>query len=477
VVQVIGQATLASLLSFWVTALWMHSYSLKFIGLISIAALIGVLALIRAVFAKLPAHQEIQGSLVTEGEASALWSRIRQVANGMGTAPPDRIIAGIDANFFVTQSPVLFQGAPLGGRTLYVSLPLLKTMSVAEADAVLGHEMAHFSGEDTEFSLKIAPLIQRWHHYLVMLGDGITLPVFHFMNVFRCLYLKVLGDHSRSREFRADRLGADLTSPAAMVRALVKVAAYSRWRATTEHGLLSKNERTENLHLREKIETGFPAAFQTFVSSDDALNSQTPHPFDSHPPMNQRMTHFGIDPAAALKDPALLTPPADSWYSAIGDAVKKEEDLWTSHQNQIESLHNELLAFRLMPDNAAEEALLVQAFPPLAFTHGKKTATLTCDRLTLSSCDLPVFFGDISEWRLDPGVPSTTLILIVTNHTVKKRVVKLCPKQFLGPSGNLLDAFKKYYGRHLAAVAYRDQQAAHGPLHGTPAGHPQEQPV
>ena len=62
------------------------------------------------------------------------------------------MIAGIDDQFFVTEHPVTIQHADWKGRTLFVSLSLLRTMPEDETRAALAHELAHFSGNDTYYT-------------------------------------------------------------------------------------------------------------------------------------------------------------------------------------------------------------------------------------------------------------------------------------------------------------------------------------
>ena len=44
------------------------------------------------------------------------------------------------------------------GRTLAIGMPLLKELSLQELKAVLAHEFSHFSGNDTLYSVFVAPV-------------------------------------------------------------------------------------------------------------------------------------------------------------------------------------------------------------------------------------------------------------------------------------------------------------------------------
>ena len=73
---------------------------------------------------------------------------------------PDAVVVGLTGGFFVSSGPKLLQPGeiPLTGRTLYVPLPYLPLLRADELAAIIGHELAHFSGSDTEYSLQFLPI-------------------------------------------------------------------------------------------------------------------------------------------------------------------------------------------------------------------------------------------------------------------------------------------------------------------------------
>ncbi len=229
--QVVAQGVLLVALSFWVTALWFNFYSVKLILVVGVLAVVGVGAVLAGIFKRVNSDHVVPGRVLTKDEAAPVWNELQRICDRVGTHPPDQIIAGIDDNFFVTEREVIVGGKVYRGRTLFVSLSLLKQLHGSEADAILAHEMAHFSGQDTLYSGKIAPLLSRYDHYLQALhGGAVTLPVFYFMRCFRVLYELSLSRQSRQREFRADRISVETTSARAVAGALLRTAAYSRYR-------------------------------------------------------------------------------------------------------------------------------------------------------------------------------------------------------------------------------------------------------
>ncbi|CAE7525980.1 unnamed protein product, partial [Symbiodinium sp. CCMP2456] len=228
--------------------------------------------------------------------APMLWEDLERLSDAMETAPPDHVIAGIDDNFFVTQMPVKLKVKEseelqtLTGRTLFVSLSLLKRLPHREADAVLLHELAHFSGNDTLYTQKISPLLSRYGHYLQGLYEGgLSLPVFYYAVMFRALYELSLGSLSRKREFRADRLASEQTSPESMAHALLRITAYSQYRNELEQEIFDAEQAHEEINLSERIEGGFANFASAFVDKRDVGELATVHPFDTHPPLQQRL--------------------------------------------------------------------------------------------------------------------------------------------------------------------------------------------
>ncbi len=454
-IQVLGQAILAVALSFWVTAILTQSYFLKLIGVVGLLSIGAVMALLRAIFAKVDDRCEVEGELVAEADAPTLWQRVRELAARLNTAAPDQIIVGIAPSFFVTEHPITLGSQVHQGRTLYLSLPLLKVLDVDEADAVLGHELAHFSGDDTLWSRKISPLTGRFALYLMALSDGLSLIVANFMHLFWKLYSLSISRLSREREFRADQIGSTLASKEAMKRALVKTTCYCEYRADTERAILEKKQVDRELNLALQLEQGYPAFLASFVSSDAAASERVPHPFDTHPTLNNRLAQLGFDAHTALGDPDLREPAAHSWYQAISTAQALEERMWASQQKALQTCHSQDLAWRLMPKTDEEAAIVREHFPDAIFRKADGTeATLTFDRLQLPDWNAPIFFKDIIEAKLEASWGKQWLILWhQEDGKPKPTKARLNPALFTSEKGNLLAGFSQYYSRHKTAEA------------------------
>jgi len=454
-IQVLGQGVLAVALSYWVTALGMGFYYPKLIFIIGLLALTAVLALLKAIFAKLDDRYEVAGEMISEADAPTLWRRVREMAGRLNTAAPDRIIVGILPSFFVTEHPVTLGPDIHHGRTLYLSLPMLKVLAVDEADAVLGHELAHFSGQDTLWSRKVSPLMARFGLYLVALANGMSLIVAHFMAVFWKLYGLSLSSLSRAREFRADKIGADLVSLDAMKRALIKITCYCEYRAKTEEAILEQQRVDQGLNLSLQLEQGYPAFLSRFAHNDNVADERVPHPFDTHPTLNNRLAQLGFEPGAALRDGGIQQPAANSWYHAIAAAPEMEQRMWTQQQQFLQIVHSMDLAWRLLPKDEEETAIVREHFPQ-SVLHRKDgtTATLEFDRLKLSGWAAPVFFKDIVNVSLEDAWMRKRLTLTHRQEGKTKPVrTRFYPGSYKGERGDFITLFDMYYARHKTAEA------------------------
>lgn len=453
-VQVLGQGLLAVALSFWVTALWLELYSLKLIGICALLALGGIALIFKAMFAKPDSRFDQVGELVPEEKAPALWTRIREIASRLGTKPPDHLIVGIDAGFYVTEQDIWLDGKKVSGRSLFVSLPLLKVLNVEEADAVLGHEMAHFSGEDTTWSGKIGPLIQRMEIYLVHLAQGVlTLPVFHFLHFFWKLYQCSFGKMSRAREFRADRIGAETSSPSALAGSLLKVGAYCEFRGKTEQEIMMREGMISRPDMALRLEEGFPGFLSGFARNPQAALAETSHPFDSHPPLRDRVQALGFTMAGLCAEPAFHTTAARSWRDAITDADAMEERMWSEREAAMMDVREINHVMSIMPQTEEDRQLVMKHFPEKTFTNAQGQAAVL-DHIGVKLADWlePVRFEQVVIMDLHETLGKKVIHLTYRpDGQEETKTHKFRPEAYTSQDGNLLDALGFYYGRHKNA--------------------------
>ncbi len=441
-------------LSYWVTALWLGVFSPQLIGVMGILSFAGVLGVVVAIFNTRPEKVVIPGTVLRPHPDQPLWQEINAICRQVGATPPDQVVAGIDDNFFVTEVPVTVEGKIYGGKTLFVSLALLKQLHAAEADAVLAHEMAHFSGQDTLYSKRIAPLLQRFDHYLNGLhNSGITLPIFYFMLCFRALFELSLSKLRRQREFRADQIAATVTSPRGLASALLRIAAYSKFRNRVEFDLFKSERTLESADVSARIEREFPAYTVAFASELDVNTLETAHPFDSHPPLAQRLSALGLT-LSTNDAQALLAHSGDGgWRHNIPDADALEHAQWQEYEARFRNFHQETLPYRFLPETVEERAIVETVFPPQVFEGKDGRLLLDCETCQHPAWPDALHFREITHCQLTDASVLQIHFKRAGKHMRSIKLKRFAQKQ----QQAFLAAFQNYYSRYLTAVEYQKQ--------------------
>lgn len=459
--QTVLQGILVLALSYWVTALWMNMYVPKLIFFAGAIALAGVCMVLKAIFTPVKNEFEVEGDLIDRSQCEPLWDDLNQICKKVGTDPPDQLIVGIDDNFFATEQPIKVDGQDLKGRTVYASLSLLKELKGEEADAVMAHEMAHFSGQDTTYSTKISPLLQKYDIYLHGLYEGaITRPIFYFMMCFRSLFDLSLSKLSREREFRADRIAAEATSPDALAGALWRITAYSKYRHSIEEKLFEQEQALESANISEQIEEGFQRYACAFANESTGEGGQlqdmtTEHPFDSHPPMGKRLASIGVESTDSQVTAYLNDLGDGRWYSKITDAVEIEQKQWKEYEEKFRDFHENVLAYRLLPATNEERQVVEKYFPETTFEGKKINIVMDCDQLSAPlSWDEPVMWKDMSQLVLQENN-----VLEVHRSGATTLKIKLNSFPLQSKQQEVLEAIGNYYGRATAAIEYQKQKA------------------
>jgi Zn-dependent protease with chaperone function len=452
--MVVAQSAIVVWLSFWLTAYFFHHYFIKLIIVFGAIAGLAAITAVVQIFARIPTGMAIPGELVGESDAPALWARIRVLAAKVGTAPPDHIVAGIDANFFVTESAMFVQNQAITGRSLYVSLPLLRVLDQLEADAVLAHELAHFEGGDTSSSAALGPKLAQFDTYCAaMQGPSLTLVTFYLLALYRTIVELALMRDSREREFKADSTAARCVHALPLVRALVKVAAYSSYRNRIERELFERSHKHEGaIGIAASVAQGL----QPFARSPEFLDlmqeASMPHPFDSHPKLSERMENVRCVIAEEEFGQVLAHAVANSWSAEILSGEAIESRLWAAYEGDFAQAHEQALAYRYLPDNEAELAIVLKYFPSQAFALDKgKELTVNYDGLVLPDQET-LGWSEVKNIEYEDGFGGDVLKLTLTEKGVfgsKTNKVKL---PGIKPQRDALKAaLGQYWHRHKVA--------------------------
>jgi hypothetical protein len=226
---------------------------------------------------------------------------------------------------------------------LHLPLPIVATFSLDELRTVLGHELAHFSGEDTAYTERFLPVAVALHRNVQATASTVdfgaswadrqlaraVMPHATLAAYARDRFDGVVKDWSRRREFEADRAGMEAGSPDALATSLIR------------DGLIGAQLRTELARIAARPETT-PAdlAAAMIVRSHQGLGDPAPHlgdhlphPTDTHPTTRQRLEAAGVVP-----DAALLARAARPVAAAEFDAIRSLFADWDALSRDVTAL-------------------------------------------------------------------------------------------------------------------------------------------
>lgn len=257
------------------------------------------------------------GQRIGRDKAPALWAWIEQLAIATCAPVPDHIVVGIDQSFFVTSVNVVLQPACdlLCGRTLYLPLTYLSTLSQAETASIIGHELGHFSRRDTERGSEIGAQFSLMclHFACIRAEDAdpawIERPAIWMTQRFLHYFQLAVHHWGRAQELVADRVGGNIGGERLFCQALLRVIALDSEIAT----LLA--ERHSNLiqALADHL------SHTPLRLNEAALDHAIAHPFDTHPPTALRLQQLGVTLDEALLAEATRVPTEHDrhWFSKL----------------------------------------------------------------------------------------------------------------------------------------------------------------
>jgi hypothetical protein len=174
--------------------------------------------------------------------------------------------------------------------------------------------------------------------------------------------------------------------------------------------------------------------------------ANVPHPFDSHPPLVERMRNVGHEVTEREYGSIVTSVPVNCWVNDIQTADAIETELWAVYEKQFADAHETSLAYRYLPANDAERAIVLKHFPDVTFDlRGKKIAEISYQGLRLPGSSELLSWDDVTNFEYENGMGSDVLTIRLTEKGLlgaKSKKVKLpgISKQ--------RDAFKETLGRY-----------------------------
>jgi Zn-dependent protease with chaperone function len=275
------------------------------IGAIGIGAIVGAFSMINAgLTISKRASTNVIGKILTIEDEPGIWHFVNEIAGRLGAASPKNIVVGLKPTFYITSADVnVFPGSQNQlTETLYLSLPLMRILSYEEIAAVIGHELGHYRGEDTKYSLKFYPIYSGITQALIALEENSTdgikslalLPGFSVLSFLIDQFARAERAIGRERELEADKIGALVSSSKDLATSLLKVSIYAPvWDSIQSVMISELNEgkafkNISSLYAEVVVNNNSRSVF------DEIESVVIEHPTDTHPPTLTRIQALGL---------------------------------------------------------------------------------------------------------------------------------------------------------------------------------------
>ena len=251
-----------------------------------------------------PDKYELIAHGVSREQAPGLWALVDDFSRRLGIAGPDTIATGLVQGFFVMSGAIrlLPSNEDLVGNTLHVPLGHLALMQPDEVATIIGHELAHFAGQDTVYSEEFLPIyagVGRSLDAIAGVGrarDGslspLAQPALMLGGFVMDRFHLAVRHWSRRRELEADATSATLTSMDAAGRALVRHEAISGLVTDIVNYAWANPDQVPDDLIGMVIEQG---PIRGLDDPSHRLADTMAHPTDSHPANSERLAAFGFD--------------------------------------------------------------------------------------------------------------------------------------------------------------------------------------
>ena len=283
------------------------------------------------------------GQVLDLSEQGRLAELVRTVAATVGAEPPDHVVACLVPWLFVSGMNVTCLDRRVSGRTLCLSLPLARILSVDEFRGQLAHDLAHYSREQAAFTDRVAsPLVGvlRAMHDAARRLRGAGAVVWGAPLALLSVFVGNVaagGVLDGDRERAADQAAAAVAGREAFASGLVKLAAFTpAWHAVFAMMQHAAYSDTQYVNVS--------AVFHEIAASnaDDGrltgveLTAQG-HPVDRHATLGERLASLGLQLDEVARA-ALSTVPPQSAATLIEGCAAIEERLSTAeHQLIVET--------------------------------------------------------------------------------------------------------------------------------------------
>lgn len=181
-----------------------------------------------------------------------------------------------------------------------IGYPLLHLLDCVELHAVLAHEFGHLTGSDTRLGMFVSStrllMLRTVHAGRDNLAGAI-------LSRYATRYLRWTAGVAREQEQQADAIAVEVSSPAALASALVRLEGGDRLhKAFLSRALLPMVRAGRRPAWRDGFTSFLVARGGDGAVIEAAALPRAAGPFDSHPPLGERLAGLGV----ANGDPAIV---------------------------------------------------------------------------------------------------------------------------------------------------------------------------
>ena len=280
------------------------------------------------------------GPVLTPEKSPRLFKEIGAVAQSVNQAMPAEVYLVPDVNAWVAQ-----RGGLMGFRSRRVmglGLPLMRTLTRSQFRAVLAHEFGHYHGGDTKLGPWIFKTRNAIMRTLASLGSGILQKPFLW---YGKMFLRITHAISRRQEFVADELAARTVGSQPLITGLQTVhgtgSAYNAYWRNECLPVLQAGFRPPLAEGFNRFILAAPIAKAMRAGIDEALQNGKADPYDTHPPLKERIAAVAALPAGEV--------PADD-----APAITLLDDVPALEQQLLQALAGADKAGKLQPIDWAE---------------------------------------------------------------------------------------------------------------------------
>jgi heat shock protein HtpX len=250
----------------------------------------------------------------------ALFKEIHRLAAMTGQRPPAHVYLVADVNAFVTE-----RGGWMGmgsRRVMGLGLGLVNILTVSELRAVIAHEFGHFHGGDTKLGpwiYKTRAAMVRTVQNLFNAGDGAAqsdLELIAWLLVavgkpfewFARGYLRITYAISRAQEYSADKVAVTTQGATALIEGLKKAhrggLAFDVFMRTELGPLINRQYQPPLGEGFRRFMSARDISRQLEKAEKEALEQGAQDPYDTHPPLRERIRHARTLQAAQPREDA-----------------------------------------------------------------------------------------------------------------------------------------------------------------------------